>query len=115
MNRLCTLLLILLPPPARFPHSTVTAWYIKKNDQIITFYADGTYKYVLWPCDICPQLTPGNVQSFGTYEKDSSSYYLFPINLYNTIIANNTPASPSATTTVLPSVSTYHIQTTKIA
>lgn len=49
----------------------------KKDDQKLTFYSDGTYKYVLYPCDICPRLTPGNVWSFGTYQKEEQNYYIF--------------------------------------
>lgn len=49
----------------------------KRDFRKLTFYADGTYKYVRYPCDICPQLTPGDVESFGTYYKVDKSYYLF--------------------------------------
>lgn len=77
MKRLFTLWLILFATASTLYAQHGDSVVYEKDNQIITFYADGTYKYVFWPCDICPRLTPGNVQSFGTYEKDSSSYYLF--------------------------------------
>lgn len=49
----------------------------RKADMKLTFYSDNTYKYVIYPCDICPRIRPGNVWSFGTYQKDKKGYYLF--------------------------------------
>lgn len=81
MNRILTLLIILFAASSMLSAqqhlSKADSVVYSKNNQRLTFYSDSTYRYVLYPCDICPRLPPGNMQSFGSYQKDEQNYYLF--------------------------------------
>lgn len=50
----------------------------RRGELKFMFLPDSTYRFFVAPCDICPQLTPNNIQSFGQYYlyKDKT-YYLY--------------------------------------
>lgn len=74
---IATILLLLTvgKSSAQSPKDTII---FRKGETKLVFLPDSTYQYFVDPCDICPQLTPNNLQSFGQYYpyKDET-YYLF--------------------------------------
>lgn len=56
----------------------------RQGEMKLLFLTDNTYQFFVEPCDICPQLFPNNLKSFGQYYayKDETYYLYSDTSLY---------------------------------
>lgn len=79
MRRLFLILLVALYSAGSIiAQSSKDTTFFRRGELKFMFLPDSTYRFFVDPCDICPQLTPNNIQSFGQYYlyKDKT-YYLY--------------------------------------